>query len=532
MEGLPFLGLGLSSNLQAGDLPNPYRVRWARPELVDFVEYSAPLEFERAKAEATLFEEMWKRRSEVPVLFHPVHLNLWGPQLESVAALRALDAHARAVGSPWVGNDVAWWHSAGQPFPGYLYLTPPFDSAGLEECVAHAVHVQSQLSVPLALENPAVIARRGPMHVLDFMGELHARTGRPLILDLGHLLGFQLASGHEATVGLDGFPLEQVIEIHIAGGVVTRRGERGIYVDDHPMPVREELFAMLSLVLPRCTGLRAITFEGDGHPEPIAIQTLERLRTLMAQVPKGHAVAAGGSTSPQAATLTMNGTSSWNLFDERFGATAATEDPEGTEAEIDFRLAVIAETLDRSFPLTRPMLAGARKSLLAFTASKRFRGCFEEGTSIEQAFRAHARERLRDQPDDTLASVMAFEAWAAGLRPLHNDRLVPGTAVGVFPIDLSELLFAARVVRRHLANRAHACGVFEATGLETLRQVAARAPRRPFAVAVQRVAGSFRFTPLSDAALREAQSPEPIDPQAMAELDSAGLLRPSLREST
>ena len=133
---LPWRGLGLSSNLDAADQPHPYRLLAESPGLFDFVEYSAPLSLDETREHASLFPEMWERRGDVPVLFHPVHLNLYGPELEPVKVLEELDAHARSVGSAWVGNDIGWWHSGGQPFPGYLYFTPPFTEAGVRDSVS------------------------------------------------------------------------------------------------------------------------------------------------------------------------------------------------------------------------------------------------------------------------------------------------------------------------------------------------------------------------------------------------------------
>ena len=539
MRELPWLGLGLSTNLSAADVPNPYRLKDARPELVDFVEYSAPLSLERAREEASLFGTMWQRKAELPALFHPVHLNLWGPKLESREQLTALAEQAQAVGSAWVGNDVAWWHAGGQPFPGYLYLTPPFDADGLAECTAHALHVQSFLPMPLALENPAVIARRGPLHVLDFMAELHARTGLPLILDLGHLLSFQLAAGLGAADGLDGFPLEQVIELHLAGGVVTTgavpTGEgsrRGIYVDDHTQPVREELFALLSLVLPRCTSLRAVTFEGDGHPESIAAQTLERLRAI---VPKSSAPTAVLAPSSTQVPALPESSRPWQLFSERFGAEPAREDAIGTRLELDLRLSIVAELLDRTFPLSRLLLAGTRDQLVSFTASAHFRGCFEGAGRLEQAYAAFARERLRASPDESLAAVLAFEQWAQSLaaRPIRSDRVAPGVAVGQFPVDLSELLFASRALKRHLAHRGLGSGQLDLSGLSALPQIAARAPRRPWPLAVRRDPAGLSLVSLSARAARAlsaagdeaAWSEAQADAAALGELRASGLLR-------
>ena len=179
MHDLPWMGLGLSTNLGPADRPDPWRIHDRSKGLFDFVEYSAPLDLETARREAARFSTLWERRRELPAIFHPVHLNLWGPELESEANLAALRAHLAAVGSPWVGNDVGWWHHRDVPFPGYLYVAPPLTRAGVEQCVAHALHVQAHVDVPLLLENPAVLFRNGDMHVLEFLAALHARTGWP-----------------------------------------------------------------------------------------------------------------------------------------------------------------------------------------------------------------------------------------------------------------------------------------------------------------------------------------------------------------
>jgi uncharacterized protein (UPF0276 family) len=493
MATLPYLGLGLSSNLSARDVPHPYRLLDSHPGAFDFVEYSAPLSLEETKAQASLFEEMFARRAQVPALFHPVHLNLWGPTLEPVEDLRALDAHLKAVGSPWLGNDVGWWHAGGQPFPGYLYLPPPMNEAGLADATAHALHVQAQVSVPLVLENPAVIALRGGLHVLDFMAALHARTRLPLLLDLGHLLSYQRSAGLEETAGLDGFPLEEVVEVHIAGGVLTPAGERAFYVDDHTQPVREELFHLLELIRPRLTGLRALTFEGDGHPDAIALPTLRRLRQALPKPGPEVELPVPPPPSP------LTGESRpWELFSERYGASVAKEDEAGTRAELDFRLAVVAETLDRSFPLSRLLILGSREALRGFTASEAFRGIFEDGKPLPAAYLSYARSSLREGVDPSVAAAVAFEQWAHGLLAQPPQPGLPeDVRVGEFAVDLTELLFATRALRRHLAQRAHGSGRLETGGLDALTQVARRAAPERWAVAVIQRGGSLTVQPLA-----------------------------------
>ncbi|MCP3105221.1 DUF692 domain-containing protein [Myxococcus sp. K15C18031901] len=537
---LPWRGLGLSSNLSAADVPHPYRLLDASPGLFDFVEYSAPLSLEEARAHASLFPEMWRRREEVPVLFHPVHLNLWGPELEPVSALAALDAHAREVGSPWVGNDVGWWHAEGQPFPGYLYFTPPFNEAGLAECVAHALHVQAHLSVPLVLENPAVLARRGEWHALDFLARLHARTGLPLLLDLGHLFSHQLSAGLPLEAGLDGFPLEKVVEIHIAGGVVTRRGGRTFYVDDHTQPVREELFQLLESLLPRCPSLRAVTFEGDGHPPEVAELSLRRLRTLVPRKSR-PALALRPPELVAPAALTGEGRP-WALFDAGHGVAPvdSVEDAEGTLADQDFRLAVIAEMLDRDWPLSRLLLAGTREQLLAFTASREYRNLFSGlGGTPTRAFSSWAMRRLREQPDEGASAVLSLEMMAptAFMRPAPAPGpgqvgLMEDVRPGILPANLTELVFAARAVRRHLTGRAWASGALELSGLEALGQAARRFGPGPWTFAVRRkasghevVTGTRALMALLKVLASQPQGVGEVPPEVLAEGLGRGLIR-------
>ncbi len=466
---LPFRGLGLSSNLSVRDVPQPWALLAAQPGLFDVVEYSAPLELAQARLEASLFGVLWEARQRVPVLFHPVHLNLYGPELEDIASLQHLEAHARAVGSAWVGNDVGWWHCHGQPLPGYLYLPPPLTATGVADAAAHAAHVSSHLSVPLVLENPVVGWRRGSLHVLDFMAALHQRSGCPLLLDLGHLLSAQLASGLAPDAGLDGFPLAAVVEVHIAGGVLTRSASgRGFYADDHSQPVREELFALLAQLVGRLPSLRALVFEGDGHPPDIAAQTLRRLRALWP--------VRGASALPWPATPTLTqapprpgASAPWTLFEAAYGPAAdEAEDPEGLAADRSYRLAVLADALDGSWPLSRLVLAGTRAQLEAFAASSQFRALWQQGTALPSAFGAWARARLRERPEAAGLGALAFDSWA--------QEVASGPGRGRFPVDLSEALFAVRALRRHLGTRAWASGVVETSGLEGLAQVLARAP--------------------------------------------------------
>jgi uncharacterized protein (UPF0276 family) len=404
---LRFLGLGLSSNMDARAEPAPYRLLAEVPGLFDYIEYSAPLSLERARAEASLFPELEASLDTTPALFHPVHLNLYGPELESAGALFELNAHALAVRSPWVSNDVAWWHTDGRPFPGYLYLAPRFDALHAEDAAAHALHVQSALDVPLLLENPTVLARRGELHALEFMSLLRAKTGLGLLLDIGHLYAHQLSRGLDLFAGLDNFDFDGVFEIHLAGGSVVTQAHRRFYLDDHPRPVIPEVYMLLETIVPHCRNLLALTFEGDGHSNQSTIEMLRRLRPLLESARK-DGVAAPIPKLPNAQVPRPSITAppemrtrAQHIFESTHHGDLP-EDQDGARFERDFRLEVLRQRLDRRMPRLRAQLAPKLDDFM--TSGELF-----SGTDIYDSFARWARKQLIASPNDELARIWVEE---------------------------------------------------------------------------------------------------------------------------
>lgn len=479
MNALPYLGLGLSSNAQLSDQPRPYALLDAHPGLFDYIEYSAPLDIAQARAEASLFPEMEKRG--VPLLFHPVHLNLYGPELESPERLALAAAHVTAVKSPWVSNDVGWWHCRGNAMPGYLYLSPPLTPDALRQCIRHVEHVRDAMPVPLLIENPVVMTPRGELHVMDFMAQLSKATACPVLLDLGHLLSHQLARGLDLLEGLHDFPWERVAQLHIAGGVVTEKtylidDRWKAYADDHPQPIRDETWKLFDELLPRCTSLRAVTYEGDGHPEPLARRVLQRLRSSLSLHPRGE----GWAEGPPPPTSGVLLTSSWAVFDH----VRTTPGP-----ELEYRIAVLREQLDAEVPLSRAAVAPTDEVLGRFMVTPAFQEWFEKGTrSIGDAFLNWAVIEARKPELSGADAMVSLELWSrntyARVKKTHDTS---------FPVDLTEALHAAGALKRHLRSR----GILEGSGWDGLLQCARRAPRVPWPVRLSLDGARVLITPLS-----------------------------------
>ena len=104
--------------------------------------------------------------------------------------------------------------------------------------------------------------------------------------------------------------------------------------------------------------------------------------------------------------------------------------------------------------------------------------------------------------------------------------------MGTFPSDLSELVYSARALRRHLTGRAWASGTIEFSGLESLAQTARRAVSRPWRFAVRRKPSGLEVQTAPPGlievlrALAAAPLPEKeIAPAALAEALGRGLVR-------
>jgi uncharacterized protein (UPF0276 family) len=278
VAALPALGLGISTEFRAqasGGL-DPIALREERPELVHFLEIGADLERgvdDDARA--------WAAR-RWPVTYHFLDVNLEeaedldGPWIEDTTAL------ARELGAAWLCGDAGLWH-VGPRDRGHGVLMPPIlepESARAMGANVRALREASGFEV--LPENPPAHVYLGRLHLLDYYAAVADHADSGLLLDVAHLAVYQRVCGHAATTGLDAFPLERVVEVHVAGGTPFECGGRTFVDDDHGLEVLPETWEILESVLPRARNLRAVVFECERNAIDAVVPTFERLAGLCA----------------------------------------------------------------------------------------------------------------------------------------------------------------------------------------------------------------------------------------------------------
>jgi uncharacterized protein (UPF0276 family) len=275
VAALPHLGLGISTEFGArhGGL-DIVALRLAQPELVRFLEVGCDLErgVDRDAAE-------WAR-AEWPTTYHFLDLNLEEGEDLDAGWIAGSTAIARELGSAWLCGDAGLWH-VGKRERGHGVLMPPvLTAASADHMAGNVAFLRQAAGFEVLPENPPAHVYLGDLHLLDYFARVSERADCGLLLDVAHLAVYQRVCGHAPATALDGFPLERVVEMHVAGGTPFEHGGRIFIDDDHGVGVLPDTWQILETVLPRAANLRAVVFECERNRVEDVLPVFARLRDL------------------------------------------------------------------------------------------------------------------------------------------------------------------------------------------------------------------------------------------------------------
>ncbi len=273
---LPVLGVGASLSLSSK--PDPVSLVKAQGG-PSFVEYAGLVDVEAVIDEVNRVHE-----AGAPVLYHPSYINFCGSYPNSRDWLEETAKHIETVNSAWFAQDVAYcfWETGSAYSTSLGYFIPPvFNQVSLERAVERVNEVQSIVSVTVAVEPPPLTFFTGSMSLFEFFGELSERADCAILLDMGHLVSYEMASGKKIIEQLDQLPCERVIEVHIAGGRLKQANDGPIYVDAHECTILDQTWAMFETMLPKLPDVKAVCYECEGVQESSVLPTLKKIRRLV-----------------------------------------------------------------------------------------------------------------------------------------------------------------------------------------------------------------------------------------------------------
>lgn len=280
VQQLPVLGIGISTEYGASAASGAldiFALRMAHPEWTGFLEIG--IEVARG-LDATA--QRWVQGG-LPTTYHFLDINLDEAEDFDAPWLAAMARLAKHIRPAWLCGDAGLWHF-GRRERGHMLLLPPILS--LEAACRQAegiVRLREQLGYEVIPENPPGQVYLGNLHMLEFFAQVVARADTGMLLDCAHLAMYQRRMGYAPRTALDGFPLDRIVELHVAGSTQKEHDGFVYWDDDHTPQVLADTWEIFDWVVPQAPNLKAVVFECERNALASVLAGLQRLAATVAQ---------------------------------------------------------------------------------------------------------------------------------------------------------------------------------------------------------------------------------------------------------
>ena len=288
LRSIPPLGMGLSVDVYSPDLfelVNALRERGLSPGY-----------FEVFKATTTALVSVRQTIPDIPLSYHGEGLWITQPDVQASPFFQEnvgeIVAQLNRIQSLWLNHECAMKQMAGYSFGTYV---PPLytklsaevvaeNIATVQEAIDRQCRVAGVMAPLFLLEMPPLTYfSAGTMPIPHFFRLVTELVPCGLVLDIGHLWTVYRYTGACRRISLeqfvreflDEFPLERVVQIHVAGlachesaGALIEGQGLPEWIDAHAAPIPSILFTLLEQVLahPSLASLRAVALEVDTKP--------------------------------------------------------------------------------------------------------------------------------------------------------------------------------------------------------------------------------------------------------------------------
>lgn len=275
---LPILGVGVSTEYGAGDSPGGLDIpalHASHPGYAAFLEVGVD-----TLSGLDHHAQEWMAKG-LPTTYHFLDINLDDPEDFHPDWLDEVRRLADAMKPAWLCGDAGMWHFGARE-PGHMLLLPPILADAPATAMADGVvRLRETTGYEVLPENPPGNVFLGDLHLLDFFGRVCERADSGMLLDCAHLAIYQQLHGHPPLTALDQFPLDRVVEMHVAGGTLKQHAGWEYIEDDHTPHVLDATWQIFAEVIPRCPNLRAVVFECERNPLPDTLDGFARITRML-----------------------------------------------------------------------------------------------------------------------------------------------------------------------------------------------------------------------------------------------------------
>jgi uncharacterized protein (UPF0276 family) len=262
---------------------------------VAFVEISPENYMHRGGRSLAWFEAIAER---MPVITHGLMMSLGGLEPlddDYFEHLRSfLDRHGRS----WHSDHLCFSNQDGAVLHDLLPL--PADEETARRVAARVREAQDRLERPLALENISYYLPMGEPRLseAEFMSLVCEEADCGLLLDVNNIYVNSKNFGFDVREMLAGYPLERVVQLHVAGHTHWSRFD--FFLDDHGSTPEPTVHELMQWVVERI-GPVPVLLERDKKIPPLA-ELLDEVASLQASYDAALArrEAAEAEASPEA----------------------------------------------------------------------------------------------------------------------------------------------------------------------------------------------------------------------------------------
>ncbi len=184
--------------------------------------------------------------------------------------------------TPWVAEHFQCLHTEDGTYNLNYVFPPLYTEEFLTRFVANANALQARLDQPLVMENiPGFFdVRASQMPEPVWLRRFFEATGAGFLLDLPHVWLEAHYRGVAPEAWLAEFPLEHVVELHVAG-VEDDSDLGGPWIA--PVSPSDAMLDFMALAAARCPGARAVTFDAfsPSLAADVLFASVERIRAAL-----------------------------------------------------------------------------------------------------------------------------------------------------------------------------------------------------------------------------------------------------------
>ncbi|MFC7825072.1 DUF692 family multinuclear iron-containing protein [Streptomyces sp. NPDC057375] len=201
---------------------------------------------------------------DFPTVAHGVGMSVAGAGMIPEDYLSEIRKITRACEAPYYSEHLAMTHVPGLD-SGHL-CPPVISEQSLRTCVRNIEQAQSVLGIPLALENITYTVAMADDHLAaaDFFADVVTAAESFILLDVANLYINAQNHSFDPLEYLGRLPMDRVVHIHLAGGVVT---ETGKHIDSHSELIGDGIWQLAREASRRCTPKTVIVEHDQEFPD-------------------------------------------------------------------------------------------------------------------------------------------------------------------------------------------------------------------------------------------------------------------------